>query len=59
MTARFHRNTREAFPSERAPALFGPYKRNPLQKWGNALLWLFSVGMLLVLVFAPAIWRAV
>lgn len=27
MTSRFHRTTREAFPVERFPAVFGPYRR--------------------------------
>ncbi len=56
MTARYYRSTREAFATDRHPAVFGPYRRNPLQKWANAALWVASVGLLLALVYAPLIW---
>ena len=60
MTARFHRNTREAFASERAPALFGPYRKSFLERpIANRLLWVVSVGLLVGMVYAPALLRAI
>lgn len=38
MTLRHFRTTREAFPIERAPATFGPYRQEP-GPIGRALRW--------------------
>lgn len=32
MNSRFHRSTREAFPVERFPAVFGPYRRQSVAR---------------------------
>lgn len=55
---RFYRSTREAFPAERFPAVFGPYRRKSrLASLGTVLIWVASVLMLVGMVYAPAIWR--
>ena len=43
---RFYRSTREAFASERFPAVFGPYRR---LRWGQTA----------VIVATMAIWAAI
>jgi hypothetical protein len=44
MSARFYRSVREAFPAERHPALFGPYRRIGGRFW-PALTFIASLGL--------------
>jgi hypothetical protein len=49
--SRFPRSTREAFPCERFPAMFGPYKRDTFtRQLARALVWFVSfaaIGLIL------------
>lgn len=52
--SRFARSTREAFPCERYPAIFGPYKRPSM--WGAVLGFLAFFGLIAALGVL-ATWR--
>jgi hypothetical protein len=49
--SRFYRSTREAFPCERYPALFGPYRRDTFtRRIARGLAWFVSfaaIGLIL------------
>lgn len=54
MTARFCRSTREAFPAERYPAVFGPYRAPARWLLPLGYLCLFGLFALLGVLLA---WR--
>lgn len=42
--ARHYRSTREAFPVERFPAIFGPYRRDSfIRQAGRVAAWLLAI----------------
>ena len=55
MPRRTYASTREAFPDERFPAMFGPYRKPG--PYINAVLWALSVVLLLAVVYAPPLLR--
>ena len=48
---RFYRSTREAFPCERFPATFGPYRRNTFaRQFARVSVWLGAFALMGVLI---------
>lgn len=53
MTARYYRSTREAFPVERFPAVFGPYTRPTfVRRAARVALWLGAFAFVGALIGA-------
>lgn len=51
MSARYFRSTREAFPCERFPATFGPYRRNTVgRQLARVSGWLGAFALLGALI---------
>jgi len=47
VTSRFYRSTREAFPCERFPATFGPYRRPTFVRQAlRVALWLAAFALM-------------